>query len=451
MELWPHQRAALDFLHDHPRAMLWHEPRLGKTRTILTEIQRLQPHRALIVCPKTVASVWEQESATLEMSITNLSDGLIASRTLPNEGIVVLNYDALWPMRDRLARWNPGYVCADEIHLAKSAGAHRSRALAGVSGRATFVRGLSGTPTPQSYKDLYAQYRAVAPGIFGTRLQDFTDRYCILHPKWPSKVIGYRRLDELRTKAFSIAHRVSREQALGVPVIQDIVRRVTLPETSVVGGVTYHPRHIYDQLVQAYVAPDLTATHALTRALRLAQITAGILPSDFGDERWIHNAKVDAVVGELSEPLEAGEKAVVFYRFRLEGMKLALATGGTLLSGDTPQERRTQIIADFNTKPQPNVLICQEQLGLGVSFRAASIAVFSSSSFDYAVRVQCRDRIYDGPTKPRTYVNLVCPHTIDAAIEAAHAKKQSLSEHLLDIGFDAAATGEDNARSTVHS
>lgn len=436
--LWPHQQQALDFLAAHPRAFLWHEPRLGKTRTILTELAQLKPRRALIVCPKTVAAVWEQETNVLY--IVNLTDGPIPNRTLPDQGIVLVNYDALQPMVEQLIRWRPQYVCADEIHLAKSAGARRSRALHRICAVSNYARGLSGTPTPQSYKDLYAQFRAIAPEIFGTRLAAFLERYCILHPKWPSKVIGYRHLDELRSKAFSIAHRVSRDQALGVPPMQEITRRVNLPDAA---------RKIYDTLAQTYTIENLDASHALTRSLRLAQITAGILPDDCGEERWLHDAKVDAVIGELSEPLSAGEKGVVFYRFKQEGRKICAAlqkahgpSAAMLLSGETPQGQRTNCIIDFNTAEYPKVLVCQEQLGLGVSFRRANLAVFASSSFDYATFTQCKDRIYAGPGQAKTFVYLVCPRTIDVTIREALAKKKSLSDYLLDIGFGEAARGE---------
>ena len=65
-DLFPHQRAGVEFLAKARRALLADEPGLGKTAQAIRSLKRLQEQGeevfpALIVCPNTLKSNWERE------------------------------------------------------------------------------------------------------------------------------------------------------------------------------------------------------------------------------------------------------------------------------------------------------------------------------------------------------------------------------------------------------
>lgn len=65
-DLFPHQRAGVEFLVTARRALLADEPGLGKTAQAIRALKRLQDRGeqvfpALIVCPNTLKSNWERD------------------------------------------------------------------------------------------------------------------------------------------------------------------------------------------------------------------------------------------------------------------------------------------------------------------------------------------------------------------------------------------------------
>jgi len=440
--LWSHQQKLVDRAFETAQA-IFHEPRLGKTRTICRQIRRLELDRVLIVCPKTVASVWMEEARIGGLPATDLSDGKLSERVLPKAGLVVTNYDAVSYLLPWLLNWKPQMVVADESHKIKNHTAKRSKALHKLGRVAQYRRILSGTPDPQSYFDYFSQYKFLAPDIFGEKVTPFREAYCIHHHIWKSKIVGYHNLDSLRLKLFSVADRLRRVDATSVPPVQDVIRRVDLPASA---------KDLYARLTTEFLSeqPRIDATHALTRMLRLQQITAGFVEID-GQEKFKHDAKIQAVVGELEG---FDKKAVVFYRFKAEGKAIKEALNkefgeGTAeqIGGDTPGEHRQSILSRFDRDALPRVLVAQEALAEGVSMKAANLAIFTTCSFNYAAHVQARDRIWDDKN-PLVYVYLVVPGTIDETVMKAISKKQSASEMMLDIGFARSVYGnvEDEVR-----
>jgi SNF2 family DNA or RNA helicase len=445
--LWDHQKREAQYAREPARALFW-QPRVGKTRAILAQLDALpEATRILVVVPKTVAPVWMEEARAWGYHPTDLSSGSVADRRIilsrPVTGLksgynfVIVNYDVLPMLVKDLVKWKPHVVVADEAHLIKNVNAKRSKALHRLGKVASYRRILTGTPDPQSYVDFYSQYKFLDPTVFGTVKKAYTERYVKFHPLYKNKVLSYYNLSELREKVFHSASRVRGSDVSDVPVVHEIIRHVEMPQMQ---------HTLYGRLVEDYISkdPEVDATHALTRLLRLQQLTSGVLP---GAE---HQAKLQAVIGEIGEPLSAGEKVVIFHRFREEGRQLFQAIASAYgdetvaaLNGDTASEERRILTKLFNAKDDKlQVLVVQEQVGsLGISLAAANLAIFTSMGFDYATHVQARDRIWS-PGLPLTYVYITVPGTVDTFIHNTVKRKESASKRILDIGFEKAYRGE---------
>lgn len=448
--LWQHQERELkEHLTDPARAILW-EPRTGKTRLIAEWLRRLPRwKRALIVVPKTIAGVvWVPELRTrIPFAVVDLTEGSVEHRrtrlaALRGPYVVVINYDVLWPLRFDLRKWRPDVIVLDESHLIKRSGARRSMAAHLLGPVAAYRRTLTGTPSPKSLRDFFSQYKFVDPSIFGTSREVFDGRFCIMHPLYPDTVRGYRNVEELRKKIFSIASRVRREECFDVPKDLFITRRMAMPTSM---------RKVYDGLAKA------AFSNRLERLLRLQQFTSGILPSwgslpaqalrgmldpaepdDLGGT-LTHDLKARMVAAELDETLDAGNKAVVWCRFRLEQQQIAKTIEANYpdvevwqLNGDTSKDDREEMERAFRTDSHSQVIVSTIQTGrLGLSFAEAQMDVFASLTFDYEHYEQALLRTFK-PGHPRTHVFIELEKTVDQLIFKANRKKQNISLQFLD-------------------
>jgi SNF2 family DNA or RNA helicase len=93
--------------------------------------------------------------------------------------VIVINYEAAW--REPFASWalerNWDLVVLDEAHRIKGDKGKASKFCAKLRGAAKRVTSMSGTPMPHGPLDVFAQYRAIEPGIFGTSMTRFKIRY----------------------------------------------------------------------------------------------------------------------------------------------------------------------------------------------------------------------------------------------------------------------------------
>jgi SWI/SNF-related matrix-associated actin-dependent regulator 1 of chromatin subfamily A len=195
-DLFPHQRAGVEFLVTARRALLADEPGLGKTAQAIRALKRLQDRGeqvfpALIVCPNTLKSNWEREfdkwwpgvdvqiikgSATqrrkafdheAQVYIINWESLRTHSR-LKSYGSVALarctecgGHDpkvtkARCEVHQReLNSINFKSVVADEIHRSKDPKSKQSRALWAASGDADLRFALTGTPIANTVVDLW--------------------------------------------------------------------------------------------------------------------------------------------------------------------------------------------------------------------------------------------------------------------------------------------------------
>lgn len=195
-DLFPHQRAGVDWMVNARRGLLADEPGLGKTAQAIRSLKRLhdrgeQVFPALIVCPNTLKSNWEREfekwwpgvdvqvikgSATqrrkafdreAQVYVINWESLRTHSR-LKSYGSVALarctdcgGHDskitaARCEVHQReLNKIDFKSVVADEIHRSKDPKSKQTRALWAASGNADIRYALTGTPIANNVVDLW--------------------------------------------------------------------------------------------------------------------------------------------------------------------------------------------------------------------------------------------------------------------------------------------------------
>lgn len=447
-DAWLHQRQAYWFAHDLPAAMLALDMGTGKSKVAIDLLVNRQCMRTLILAPLSVmgengwtkqfrvhagnpvhVAVLTEGSVAVRAKMLQQAMALAEARQMPFAGI--LNYEAAWrpEMSDILKGIAWDMVVLDEIHKIKAPGSKVSRFCAGLTTRSKFRLGLTGTPMPHSPLDVYGQYRFLDPGIYGTSFQLFRARYAVMGGYGNHEVVGYRNLDALHEKFYSIGFRVMKGDVLDLPPVLHLERTCQLSA----GG-----RKVYRELEREFVAEldtgTVTAAHALTRLLRLQQVTSGYLPDDEGRVSEIDPSKRE-LLAEVLEALPADEPVVVFARFTHDLATIRTAAENLQRTCSELSGRINQL-AEWQAGHTTLLAVQIQAGGVGIDLTRAAYAVYYSLGFslgDYEQSLARLDR--PGQTRSVRYIHLIADRTIDGRIYQALRTRKEVVENILTNGL----------------
>lgn len=192
--LWAHQAAGVEKLAPMGRGLLAMDVGTGKSLAALDLIRQWDCRFVLIVCPLSMVPVWPKEfrkHGFADWRVLPLERGTCAKRAqalrtaeacsaadnLPFAA--VLNYEATiqGAMRDALLATPWDCIVLDESQKIKGPSAKASLLLAQVAAQVPHVIGATGTPLHDTPLDIFAQFRAIAPEVFGTHYWTFFSRY----------------------------------------------------------------------------------------------------------------------------------------------------------------------------------------------------------------------------------------------------------------------------------
>ena len=398
--------------------------------------------RLLVVAPKSIVNVWEQEFdkfAAFPYTLVVLDgDGNKKSDTIRHMGsvglsVIVVNYESCWRLETDIGRWKPDMIVCDESSKIKNPQAKCSKALHRLGKSSGYNLILTGTPITNSPLDFFSQYKFLDEDIFGGSFYGFRGKYAILGGYQNHQIVGYKKLAELVEKAHSVAYRIRIDEAVELPEFIDEIRPVVLEKKA---------QQLYDGIDQDSFAElmsgEVTARNVLTRLLRLSHCTGGFIRDDNnGIVQEVSRAKLEALEDIVDGCLEEGKKVVVFARFVPEIDSIAKMLekkniGYSLIKGDVTD--RAEQVQQFQTDPNTKVFIGQLQTtGMGLTLTAGTVVVYYSLDFSYANYEQSRARVRRiGQTKRGVYIHLVCKDTIDEKVMAALKQKADVSKLLVD-------------------
>lgn len=462
--MWRHQRAALDFATERRASLLHMGMATGKSRVALELAARDGARLTLVIGPLAVfnstgwprqARMYLPDAETLWLAgdgpdakgvVAKRTERLVAAveraRAMAQPLVVGINYDAVWrePMASAAMRVPWDLVVLDESHRAKAPGGKASRYLYKLTRKARRVVALSGTPLPHSPLDIYAQFRALNPGIFGMSFVAFRNRYARMGGFQARQVVGYQNLDELRRKMAAITFQPT-DVELELP---DAMHETVLVKLGASGLRAY--KQMERELVADVRGGQVTAANGLVRLLRLQQIAGGWLPDPLGqqgDAVQVDTSKQDAL-GELMDDLD--EPLVVFAQFRgeLDSVRLAAEArgwGSFELSG---RAKELPAWREAAARGERVVLAAQIRAGgVGVEMTEARVVAYISTGFSLGDYEQSLARVRRPDQKARAvvYYHLIAAGTIDEIVMAAIGKRASLVDSTLAALASAAGAG----------
>lgn len=429
MKLHTYQELARDFLRGNDRAGLFLDLGLGKTAISLSALEpRHLP--ALVVAPKRVAEhVWPVEK---ELWRPDLSLALAAGEPARRQEALAAGADITVISRDNLKDAKPRYktVILDELSSFKGRGV-RWKLAKKLTGKAEHVWGLTGTPTPNGYLDLWPQIYLIDNGKrLGTGVTGYKNRYFQAYGQLPSGVlIDWRPREgaEARIRGLieDICLYMSAADELDLPPITYNTIDVPLPT-----AVRKHYKEMKDELVldlELLGDEIYSASNAAVLSNKLSQITAGFIFSDAQDGSYteLHNAKLDA----LQEVRDGtGDNLLVFYNYIPEAERIRKAFPEARML-DAPG-----VIPAWNRGEVPMMLAHPASAGHGLNLQHGGHTLFwASLTWDLELWQQAIGRLARQGQKHPVIVHIPqCPGTVDVTIRKRLETKEFTQDTLLD-------------------
>lgn len=468
-----YQERMLRHLAEHDKALLFVSPGLGKTAVALSDISdRIVDARskgALVVAPLRVCSItWPKEVAKWDFSkwmrVANLRTPAGRKAWERGEAEIYLINPELLPSVERTikcpeCRGNAqdrvfcdrcegsgkvrhkyeGFVdkyikgktpeempadilVIDEISLAKNHSGKRFKALRLHQDLFDVRVGLTGTPVPNDYQDLFNQLRMIDGGErLGRVFHSYQSRY------FSSDYMGYKWVlnpgakEKIDQKISDIALVMLGDDYLDIPTASSVDIDITLPAAA---KKAY--KELEKELLIELGTSDVVALNAAALANKLLQLVGGTVYDDEKNPQLFHTAKIDALK-DLRKKLK-DEPLLVFVAYKHEMDRVLEAIPGA----ERFDEKR---LADWQAG-KIKTWVCQPQSmshGIDGLQDGGKNAVWFTLTWSNETYLQANARlIRTGQSHAVTIYRLLASGTVDEAVAEALREKSDNQSGLLN-------------------
>jgi len=339
-------------------------------------------------------------------------------------------------MLERILKTYTCMLVVDESSRIKTHSALRTKFMLRMAPLARYRRILSGTPVTQGMEDLYCQFQFLDPGILACRtFYTFRARYCRMGGFKNKQIIGYLNIDELQERIGKHSTRVLKQDCLDLPakIYQTLPFRLSPEQQRLYNAVRLESLLELEELIGAGKTLQVVSEMAMTRILRLQQITSGLMPETDGLPIPGKNARMEALMDRLED---LPGKAIIFARFRadIENICKHLPQGSFVqLHGGTKTNERMEAVRSFQEDPHIRYFVGNPAAaGIGITLTAAEAVIYYSQDFNLEYRLQSEDRAHRiGQTKHVLIIDLIAEKTVDEKIVKALRAKHSLAKMIL--------------------
>lgn len=372
-ELWPFQKAGVEYALNRTNTLIGDQPGLGKTAQAICFANEVNAKRVLVVCPANVRLQWARQVrrwSTMPYPYTVYP--ILSGRhgVHPSAQWNIVSYDlarspAIWRA---LAKGTYDVLIIDEGHFLKTIDTHRTRAVFGggrnpiadpLAQRSGAVLCLTGTPLPNRPREAYTLARGLCfDAIDFMSEDDFRYRFN------PSKRVITTDPATLQTKVYVEEH-AGRHGEL----------QARLRSNMMVRRLKRGPMGVMQQLKEpridlVHIEADAAINHAL-QAERL-------LDFDFDPDDWEGMdaetmgsiATARRLMGEAMAPhgagyvemcLQGGEEKIVVFGHHIKALDIIerkLAKYGLVrIDGSVSAARKLKLVDEFRTNPNKRVCL----------------------------------------------------------------------------------------------
>jgi SNF2 family DNA or RNA helicase len=450
-DLFPHQRAGVDFLVKSRRALLADEPGLGKTAQAIRALKKMfdegqEVFPALVICPNTLKSNWEREFDRWwpGVNVSVVKGSAIQRKKAFEEkaDVYVINWESLRTHSKLLSYGSIALarcedcgghdsrvtlnrcevharelnlidfkaVIADEIHRSKDPKSKQTRALWAATGEADIRYALTGTPIANDVVDLWPILHWLDPKEWPSKTK-WIDRYVntMINAFGGMMVIG---LKPTMTEEFYAGINPRMRRMLKAKVLPWLPKVITERRDVEMGAKQLKA---YKQMLQNMIAmlendegvtgDALVAPNPLTQTIRLLQFAsayAQIEVSESGEESVTlsdPSCKVDALIDDMKNG-DFGDDSVAVcavYRQLIEILSARLTKEGIphgLITGAQDSDERQRAIDDFQAGKTKWILFTAQAGGVGVTLTKARRLVMLQRPWSLVDYKQALDRVH---------------------------------------------------------
>lgn len=323
-----YQEFSVSHIVAHPSAGLFQEMGLGKTVSTLTAIDILmfdmfEIKKPLIIAPLNVAKYTWQDEIDNWAHLKHLKLGKILgdersrSKALnsPADIYIINRENVAWLVGKVGSAWPFDMLILDELTSFKSSKAIRFKALKQIRPLVKRVVGLTGTPSPNGYIDLWSQIFLLDQGErLGKFKTHFIDRFFTVDPKtvysgYPKQIPKDFSLEAIQGLIGDICISMKSEDYLELPGRVHRIINVHLSEAELAAYEEFEK----SQIMLLPEGEAISVANAAALRGKLVQFANGAVYDENRDYHVVHDAKLD-MLEELVDV--ATSPVLIFYRFK---------------------------------------------------------------------------------------------------------------------------------------
>jgi SNF2 family DNA or RNA helicase len=476
---------------------LFMEPRCGKTGTAINILRYICNDkkarlRTLILCPPRVVPNWKVELGIHSkfrpedtICLSGAGAKRIATfktRTLLGSHIFITNYESLLmpQLFQALVAWKPECIIVDESHRVKDREAKRSKFLEFLANpreatwdekKARFVMKrngerftppykmiLTGSPVLNSPMDLYWQYMIMDGGetfsyddyktrekeplsFRGFQLTYFVDRNAGMpkekyFPKWELKTKerdGFDSMGEISAKIARKGIRIERKDCLDLPPTSRVVVETEMsPEQ----------KKLYAEMKRDFITwykqEAVVARMALTKTIRLLQITSGFVKTEDGNELYLERIPKRDALRELLEDLLPTGKCLVWSVFKENYRQIrevceSIGASYVEVHGEISSAQQDKNVLQFQQDDAVKVFIGHpESGGEGINLVQAPYNIFYSRthSLKHSIQASARNQSADSKHASTVRYDIVASGTLDEVVSELVQGKEKMAQEV---------------------
>lgn len=443
MQFIPHsyQETAIDFVINNEAAGLFLDMGLGKTIITLTAIEELKNnyfdvHKALVIAPKRVAEdTWPTEHIKWD-HLSNLKVVKVIGNPKQREAALKEDADIYIITRDNVAwlvdylksKWDFDTVVIDELSSFKSNQSKRFKKLRTVRPLIKRIIGLTGTPAPNGYEDLWSQVYLLDRGErLGKTITQYRVNYFSMLPRngyteYEIRKGAREQIDE-KLKDICISMKAKDYLKLEDPLY--INRKAKLNPIEFKAYKT-----LEKDAVLEFEEGDITALSAAAVTNKLLQLANGAVYTDEKEVIKLHDSKLE-VLDELIEEAQ-GEPVLVFYNFKHDKSRI-------LERYNKGKENPVRVletekdIKDWNNKDIKILLAHPASAGHGLNLQqGGSIIIWFGLNWSLELYQQANARLYrQGQNETVRIYHIITEGTVDERVLEVLKGKNLRQEELL--------------------
>lgn len=441
-DLHPYQLRAVDFIKSHSQAALFLEMGLGKTVSTLTAIadliEELEIRTALVVGPrKVIETTWTDEASKWEhlqwlrvVRVIGSEEKRLQALATKADVYVISRDLFVWLVRHYKTKVPFDMVVLDELTSFKASTAQRFKAFRLVRSQFDRIVGLTGTPAPNGYLDLYGQMYCLDGG---RRLGKYKTHYIREYFDTVRAPQGYNIKCDLKpgakeridNKISDIALVMEAKDYLTLPRRRDIMKTVELSPAL----MKQYRKFRKDCIMELKKEATITAANAAALIGKLSQFCNGAI---YDDEHGVHEIHGEKLIA-LQEIVEsAGSPVLVFYQYKHDIPRISQALKG--VAGSVRVYQGEQDFRDWNAGRIDVLLAHPASCSYGLNLQQGGhIIVWFGTGWNLELYQQANARLdRQGQLHPVIVYHLVCRDTVDEQAMTALSGKADMQAALMD-------------------